>query len=156
MIKKFFLVFITLIWMSLIFYLSHQTGNSSSGFSDKIVDFMIDIFIKNFDNMSSLEKIEIHDNFSFIIRKSAHYTEYFILGILLILTVKSFFKKEVLIYIISSSFGIVYAISDEFHQSFIDSRTPAIKDVFIDSMGLLTAIFLIGTICNILVKDRKK
>lgn len=155
MIKKVLLVTVTIIWMSLIFYFSHQSGSLSSGFSDKIVNFMIDIFIKNFDNLPSLEQIKIHNDFSFVIRKLAHYTEYFILGILLFLTMKSFFKKELIVYIISSSIGVFYAISDEFHQSFIDSRTPAAIDVLIDSIGLLTAIFLIGTLCNILVKDKK-
>ncbi len=155
MIKKVLLVIVTIIWMSLIFYFSQQTGSSSSGFSDKIVDFMIDILVKNYNNLPTLDQIKIHDDFSFVIRKLAHYTEYFILGILLLLTMKSFFKKEIIIYINSSLIGIIYAISDEFHQSFIDSRTPAIMDVFIDSIGLLTAIFLIGIICNILVKDEK-
>ena len=41
--------------------------------------------------------------------------------------------------------GIVcvgFAGLDEYHQSFVDARTPAVKDVGIDSIGRLSEYFL--------------
>ena len=38
--------------------------------------------------------------------------------------------------------GVAYAASDEFHQSFIPGRGPSIRDVCIDSAGVLTGIFV--------------
>jgi VanZ family protein len=43
-------------------------------------------------------------------------------------------------------FCVGYAVLDEYHQSFIDGRTPGVKDVCIDSAG----VFL-GTIVTRIV-----
>ena len=76
----------------------------------------------------------------FIIKKSAHITEYFILGLLLYFSLKnttnlSTGKSLILIIII----GLVYASSDEFHQTFVSGREGRIRDVLIDSLGLLAS-----------------
>lgn len=39
---------------------------------------------------------------------------------------------------------ILFALSDEFHQSFVEGRTSSIRDVFIDSMGALIALGIGG------------
>lgn len=38
---------------------------------------------------------------------------------------------------------ILYAISDEFHQTFIPGRNGTLADVFIDSLGGLTALLIL-------------
>jgi VanZ family protein len=43
----------------------------------------------------------------------------------------------------SFAFTVMYAISDEYHQSFIAGRTGTYRDVIIDSVGGLVAIWLI-------------
>lgn len=40
-------------------------------------------------------------------------------------------------------FALIYAISDEFHQSFVPGREAAVSDVMIDTAGILLALFLI-------------
>jgi VanZ family protein len=41
------------------------------------------------------------------------------------------------------AFAILYAISDEFHQSFVPGRGPSVWDVIIfDNLGMLLALFL--------------
>lgn len=37
---------------------------------------------------------------------------------------------------------LLYALSDEFHQSFVPGRHPALTDVLIDSLGAATALLL--------------
>lgn len=154
-IRRSIYILIVLLWMALIFYFSHQTGGVSSGFSDKIANSMIDIFIPNFDTLPSLEQIDIKAGFSFAVRKMAHYTEYFVLGCLLSLAIASFTRRELYIYTIASIIGILYAIGDEFHQSFIGGRNPAVKDVLIDSIGLVTAVLIVGIISNF-IKIKKQ
>ncbi|WP_176541421.1 VanZ family protein [Bacillus sp. AFS076308] len=46
-------------------------------------------------------------------------------------------------YIISWFLTILYAISDEYHQSFIPGRVSSLKDVFLfDSVGALLVLFI--------------
>jgi VanZ family protein len=35
---------------------------------------------------------------------------------------------------------ILFALSDEFHQSFVEGRTSSLRDVVIDSLGAITAL----------------
>lgn len=90
----------------------------------------------------------------FLIRKAAHVSEYAVLAVLFYRAfVNTVFPSRRVL-----SAGVVllscaaYAASDEFHQSFIPSRTASLRDVMIDICGAMAAIFLywrIGT------RDRK-
>lgn len=95
------------------------------------------------------------DTLVFIIRKMAHFTEYAILGILYLGTAYYFVryreikdskeikegrykadnKKKIRLVLLASVICMLYAISDEFHQSFTDGRSPAVRDVIIDTCG---------------------
>jgi VanZ family protein len=63
-----------------------------------------------------------------ILRKGAHLTEYAILAMLLVRAL----EREVPAFVL----GVLYAASDEFHQSFVRGRHAAPLDVAIDSVGL--------------------
>lgn len=117
-----------LIWASLVFNMSNQQGTESSGLSRKITA----IFFK------SKEKIDLIEPY---IRKIAHFGEYAIGGILfmsLFLTYEWSEKKQI---ITSTSIGIWYAILDEIHQLMVPERSGNIKDVWIDSLGILVGVF---------------
>ena len=81
-----------------------------------------------------------------ILRKIAHITEYSILTILLWRAFK--FHNIRRIYNWSGSLAILYAISDEVHQSFIPTRNASIYDVLIDVAGVILAIWLIHRISS--------
>ena len=49
-------------------------------------------------------------------------------------------KKKTLTYTTLS--GICYAITDEFHQYFVDGRSCEIRDVCIDAAGIITGIII--------------
>lgn len=134
---------IALSWMGLIFYFSHQTGVQSSSMSGKITNTILHWFIPSFDKLSTLEQQEIFNNASFVIRKLGHYFEYAILSLFLYLMIYNFTKKQSILFPLVSGIGIFYAISDEFHQSFIGGRTPMFRDVIIDSCGILTMLLCI-------------
>jgi VanZ family protein len=74
----------------------------------------------------------------FFMRKSAHVMEYGMLAGLWIVNLQfTKFKKYSLI--ISLAMVVLYAASDEWHQTFIIGRTGHAIDVAIDSLGYLIA-----------------
>ena len=127
--KKYINLILLLIWLIFIFVMSHFDADTSSSQSGSIVEVIANIF--------NIKNIEI---LSLIIRKLAHITEYFILGILTINCLKDYKIKK--IYISSILFCIIYACSDEFHQLFISGRSGTIIDVLIDSIGIILGIFI--------------
>jgi VanZ family protein len=67
-----------------------------------------------------------------VLRKGAHLTEYAILALLL----SRALQREMPAF----ALGVLYAVSDEFHQSFVRGRHAAPLDVAIDSIGLLIGL----------------
>lgn len=120
-------------WMALIFFMSNQPGAVSTKQSDLVVKIFMQIGIDLNDKMGSLA--------TFIIRKTAHVSEYFVLGIITLNLFKNYFKGS-LNKLYSLAFVILYASSDEIHQHFIPGRTMAFRDVMIDTAGGLIAIIV--------------
>lgn len=75
----------------------------------------------------------------FFFKKAAHFTVYFILYIL---ARQAFDGKTAPRPMEAFVFGLLYAISDEYHQSFVPGRTPMVRDVVIDTAGLVAAMAL--------------
>ena len=67
-----------------------------------------------------------------ILRKGAHLTEYAILMILLVRT-----RIPVWLALV---FGVLYASSDEWHQTYVEGREGRPRDVLIDTIGLLIGL----------------
>lgn len=75
-----------------------------------------------------------------VLRKIAHITEYFILTLLFFRTFtssKSLNKKHAIVIAVFMAF--LYAVSDEFHQVFVENRDGRILDVLVDSLGIFAA-----------------
>ena len=67
----------------------------------------------------------------------------------------TFEMKEKNRTIISLIIGIIYASSDEIHQSFVPERSPMITDVMIDTMGVMLGILIIMLGKEIIKKYKK-
>ena len=80
----------------------------------------------------------------FALRKLGHFTEYAILAALLWRALRGAFGMLSRTTVAMTSFLIAFAfaISDEFHQSFIPSRTASAQDVMIDCVGAVFALAL--------------
>ena len=52
------------------------------------------------------------------------------------------------------AFGLLYAMSDEYHQTFVMGRSGELRDVLIDSLGIITGIVLTVLILK-LFKSKK-
>jgi hypothetical protein len=80
-----------------------------------------------------------------VVRKSAHVTEYAILALLLWRALRSIrvFNAKMSILFGAVLLGCAaFAASDEFHQTFIKSRTPSVRDVFLDVAGALVGLLI--------------
>lgn len=140
MLRRVIYTLLLITWMIIIFLFSNQGSLNSIRLSDKLTQ-------KTINTVNKVTGKEVKDesktviNNRFIIRKTAHFTLYFILGILVYQTLSSYgVKKYILVY--SVLFCLVYASSDEIHQLFND-RTFRKLDIFIDTLGGLTGSTLI-------------
>ena len=115
------------IWMIFIFIMSSFNGNISSNQSGSIADLIYNLF-----NISDTEKV------SLIVRKCAHVSEFFILGILVINLISKYNVKYS--YLISFIVCVLYASSDEFHQLFVPGRSGQVTDIFIDMIGVVLGL----------------
>jgi VanZ family protein len=81
----------------------------------------------------------------FLIRKTGHFTEYAILALLLFHAFRggsaTSWKRSWAIY--SFLIIVIYALSDEYHQTFTETRTGSIYDSLTDIAGGFTALFLL-------------
>lgn len=68
----------------------------------------------------------------YLLKKSAHITEYFILFLFTYKALKPRVKRP---YLIAFTYCFLYAASDEFHQSFVPGRHPSPLDVGFDTIG---------------------
>ncbi len=135
---------LAVLWMALIFYLSHQPAIESNGLSTGITEKIVVM----------VEKVapDIKFNmgrFNHMLRKGAHFFAYLVLGILMINGLSSSdiygFKGIGLAILIC----ILYAISDEVHQLFDPGRGGQVSDVILDSAGAIIGILGYKWLSNI-------
>lgn len=156
--KRIILRIIFLILLCLTFFVifdfSAQTGQESSSLSSEVTRILIDIFpyTKNLD-------VETKENFieqgEVIVRKLAHLTIYTLVGIFIMSFMCTFNIKLKVQFGTSLLVGLIYAITDEIHQSFVPERGPSVTDVFIDLCGVLLGICVVILIITIYNKIRK-
>ena len=75
---------------------------------------------------------------TFLIRKTAHFTEYLLLG----LTLRRGMDKP--LHAVPA--GIAYAVSDEIHQFFVPGRSCEFRDMCIDAAGVIAGVFLFAAV----------
>ncbi len=77
----------------------------------------------------------------FVAKKAAHFSEYFILSALIYRALHATSKIHgKYLLLVTLTLTVLYAITDEFHQSFTPGRSPRIQDVIIDSGGAFVAL----------------
>jgi VanZ family protein len=123
--------------MGIIFWMS--TGSFSSDNTSRIIE---PILYSLFPGMSPDDVAFLHG----LIRNAGHVIEYFILSLLLF---RAFRGACLQIWQLSWSIAamgvvVMYALSDEFHQSFVDTRTASLFDAGIDSIGGILAQIVIA------------
>jgi hypothetical protein len=101
--------------------------------------------------LSSIEQVTVSQFFiwDFIAKKVAHVSEYAFLYLLL-------FRATGRNYLLSFIVTIIYAISDEVHQSLVPGRTAAIYDLGFDLSGANIAGYVLWKLSQIRKAKPKK
>ena len=149
-------------WICFIFYQGMQVGEVSMDKSDRVVtqmmrmmDWWEETFKKKeepiFENViekseatSSSQlpihsKVQLQKNLSYFVRKAAHFTEYFMLAVLLLLMFRTFNVSLWNRGIYSLFVVLLCAVLDEYFQSFV-FRTSSVNDVMLDFCGGLLGV----------------
>jgi VanZ family protein len=124
-----------LLWMAFISFAS--TGEFSADNTSRIIGPLLRWL---FPNISPAQIIHAH----FLVRKAAHFTEYAICALLSARALAASSRRALRHqwFFISLLLVIVYALLDEYHQSFVATRTASIYDSLIDMSGGLCALLL--------------
>lgn len=124
------------VWMSLIFYAS--TDALSSGRTSRIIGPVL----RWFDPEVRDETVR---RVQFVVRKCAHVVEYGVLALLLLNALRRQLAVERWLWCRRCAWfafwgAVFYAVTDEWHQSFVPSRDGRFTDVLIDSLGAAGAV----------------
>lgn len=127
-----------LLWMLVIYSLS--TDKASADVTRPAVGSIVE---RLFPWLKERLDYQFVDAVDYVVRKLGHVTEYLILAILAYRAFAfgspRFRSRNIwLPYILC----VLYASSDEFHQSFYASRGPSISDVFIDAGGAALGLLI--------------
>ena len=87
--------------------------------------------------------------FNLIVKKGGHMTGYALLAIACFFATYGDFKNVTRSAILSMCISIVYAASDEFHQSFTPGRFPSVIDVGIDTAGAIIGVGIAAFVAKV-------
>jgi VanZ family protein len=124
-----------LLWSAMIFMASTDSFSS-----EQTSRFLVPLLHWLFPSLSPDAIDFLHD----IVRKAAHFVEYFIFFLLVYRGIRGgrtgfHWAWGLVAWFIAA----VYSLSDEFHQSFTVSRGASIWDSLLDSTGALAALMVI-------------
>ena len=130
--------------MAFIFFQSALPADLSKEESGKIVSFIVRLF----QGVLPIDR----EKLVLIVRKGAHFTEYTILGFFLVPAVKEWMSADQAqmpdiagrTHLISWLTGTLYAVTDEIHQYFVPGRSCELRDMGIDSCGVLAGVLIAG------------
>ena len=95
----------------------------------------------------------------FAVRKIGHFSEFALLGVLLLLTLRSLTEKTLRFISWPLLFGLLVAVTDETIQLFVTGRESQTVDVFIDFGGLVSgmavAVLVLRIVRNLPLKAEK-
>lgn len=137
-----------------IFNFSNQDSEKSGSTSQKVTE-AITKDIKSIQKLNKNEKAKVIDKIEDVIRKIAHFSLYALVGLLLMALFSTYNINEKNKIISTIIIGAIYAISDEFHQSFISGRSGQVSDVFLDTLGVTVGGLFILLIIKIVDKLKK-
>lgn len=145
-IKKifWFYLFLLLVDMLVIFIFSAQNAGFSAKLSEGITSNVIEHTVGvNEDRTKAAFQFYYTEK---AVRKLAHTMLFAVLGATSMLSLKSAgcIKKKWWVLGVSFVFCMLYAVSDEYHQTFIQGRSGSITDVLIDCAGSSIGI---GAVC---------
>jgi VanZ family protein len=81
--------------------------------------------------------------FDTLLKKGGHFLGYALLSLAYLYALPGQWPSRTR-RLVAVGLVVLYALSDEYHQSFTPGRRPSLLDVGIDGLGAMTAMFLIA------------
>lgn len=135
---------LTVLCMVLIFCFSAQNSAASDKTSDSFTVKVLSTVSPKFKELNEKEKVKVVSDLTFPVRKSAHFSIYFILGIFSALTFLNLKKPKFTVRsLLAFALCALYSVSDEIHQYFVPGRSCELRDMLIDSSAALIAVILV-------------
>lgn len=78
-----------------------------------------------------------------LINTVAHFIEYFIFTVLILYAIRntrSFPRREL---VAAGAIALLYSLFDEIHQYFVPTRMADVRDILVDSVGILSCLLLV-------------
>ena len=111
----------------MIFLFSAQPARVSADLSGSVGERLLDAVYPGFSELDTAKRQEMIEQIDFFVRKSAHFTEYLVLGFLLALDFRPLKRKIRYFPLVPAILsGFLYAVSDEIHQMFVPGRAGKI------------------------------
>ena len=140
-----------------IFNFSSQNGEKSGSLSRAVTEKIVNTF-PYIKDLSAETKEKMVEHGEIIVRKLAHLSIYALVGIFIMAFMCTYNTKVLYKFGISLLVGLIYAITDEYHQRFVDGRGPSVTDVCIDTTGVFLGIIFVLVIVSVyktLFKEKK-
>jgi VanZ family protein len=121
-------------WLPVILWMSFISWMSTEAFSSENTQSMVETILRFLVFNISPHQVDL---FNALVRKAGHVIEYFILGLLLF---RAFRGSSTAPWnwrwpLWTMAVVLLWAAGDEFHQSFVPTRTASIVDTGIDTAG---------------------
>lgn len=121
-------------WVAVIWGHSLLSGDVSGAESGLVVDLLRPVFLAL--------GVADRDLMSFVVRKCAHFTEYAVLGVIVMGNVRSRWEPPSRRPLAFVALGACVPLADESIQLFVPGRAGMMRDVLIDLAGLATGLLL--------------
>ena len=148
---------LTLTMMGLIFFFSTEGAVESDATSGILSRSILKVIRPDFEQLPEEERINLYNQVQTVVRKTAHFTEFMLLGLFLRCCLESWFGPGVpALGPIALGGGAAYAALDEWHQTLVDGRAGQWRDVGIDSAGVLVGVLLAALLIRRVANRQKK
>lgn len=148
--KKIFTL-LAILWMAAIFFFSSRNADESTAQSNRAGMLAGHLFVRDFDSWTDQEQLDFARKIDHPVRKTAHASEYALLGMLLFGAMTGTRKIRMGYAWLAAS---CYAATDEFHQLFVPGRSCQFTDVCIDSGGAALGILVAAGISLLIFRIR--
>ena len=137
----------------MIYCFSAQSAALSSDTSARVTRWLLQMLKRGFGDLSAREQQALISRYGPFMRKAAHFTEFFLLGLFLRLLLQWLRVRRKTA--VSWALGALYAVTDELHQIAVGGRAAMARDVLIDSAGVLCGA-LLALLCVYLAAKRAR
>ena len=137
-----------IVMMYVIYSFSAQTGEVSGALSYEVSYQIVETKNEVLNENKSYDELAYSaSSIEFYVRKAAHMTEYCLLAIAISFPLYVYGVRGIWLILLAGVICVGFAGLDEYHQSFVANRSPSVRDVGIDSIGVTVGILLVQAFC---------